>query len=318
MRYIHSTKYILYNKKIIKDFKIILLSDIHFATSFTNDKLNYLYNFISNENPNYILIVGDIIDSLDEIKKTDEKNRLISWLKQLSKISPLLISLGSHDFAIDKIKNKISESEKLLWNEINIINNIYVISDNYYKDDNIFVMGYTQKEKYYEYIYQKKLLFNHKVENKEEMINELKLLRKKINNIPKNIISIAMIHSPIYLKDSEVTKYINDFDYYISGHMHNGLVPPILYEIWNSTYGFVSPSKKLFVKNERNTFKKKTDKLIVNGPITSLSKSSGIFKNLNFIFPSYLSIIEFTNNSNYNKEKINITKKYNKIKNYHN
>lgn len=61
------------------------------------------------------------------------------------------------------------------------------------------------------------------------------------------------MRSPIYLKDTTITNILNEFDYYISSHMHNGCVPPILYELWHSTRGLIAPNKKFFPKNKRNT-----------------------------------------------------------------
>lgn len=72
-------------------------------------------------------------------------------------------------------------------------------------------------------------------------------------------------HSPIYLTDIEFENELEKFDYYISGHMHNGSVPSGLYELWPYNRGLISPNKEFFPKNERNTLINKEDKLIING-----------------------------------------------------
>ena len=73
------------------------MSDIHFSKCVKNKKLNYITNYINKEQPNYILIPGDLIDSNNDIEVLNEKDRLINWLKKISKNTIVLISLGNHD-----------------------------------------------------------------------------------------------------------------------------------------------------------------------------------------------------------------------------
>ena len=87
MKIFHTTTYKLYNKDNIK---ISIISDIHFSYKI-NRKLELLLNHLNKVKPDYILIPGDLIDSVDMIEKQDEKDRLINWLKRLSKISKVII-----------------------------------------------------------------------------------------------------------------------------------------------------------------------------------------------------------------------------------
>lgn len=272
------------------------MSDIHFSKCVKNKKLNYITNYINKEQPNYILIPGDLIDSNNDIEVLNEKDRLINWLKKISKNTIVLISLGNHDmFKRAKSKRVYYKNEELI-NEIDNINNIYVLDNTNYEDDNIYVCGITQKYEYY------------KKENIEILEQDLDKNTKLLH--PNNgKLNIIMIHSPVNIDNQIIQEKLIDFDYIICGHMHNGCVPPILNEIWKGTRGIISPTKKFFTKYERNTLRKKEDKILVNGPVTTFQHVAKIFRVFNFLFPTYISIMNFNN-----KNEFKITKKYHNYK----
>ena len=293
MRCFHTTRYDLYNKNNIK---IMIMSDIHFSKCVKDKKLNYITKYINKEQPNYILIPGDLIDSNNDIEVLNEKDRLINWLKEISKNTITLISLGNHDiFRRINGKRVYFKNEELI-NEIDNINNIYVLDNTNYEDDNIYVSGITQNYKYFEH------------ENIEILLDDLEKNNLIIH--PNNDkLKILLIHSPSNLDKQIIMEKLIDFDYIICGHMHNRCVPPMLSEIWRSTRGIITPTKKFFKKYERNTLKHKDDKILVNGPVTTFQHVSGFFKVFNFLFPTYISIMNFNK-----KNEFKIIKKYHKYK----
>ena len=316
MKLIHETNYKIYNQKIKEDIKISILSDLHFSYCITNEKLKRILNKIKKINPNYILFPGDLIDSTDMIIDENEKQRLLSWIKELGMIAPTIISIGGHDFYKKQIipgTNKhrwIYKYPKELFEQISNLNNIYLLDNSSYEDNNIFVVGYTQSMEYYHPIINNtKGKLSPIKENKELMVQELKHLKTIIANIPKDKINLLLVHSPVYLTDPTILQEIENYDYYISGHMHNGMVPPILNEIWMSNRGIIAPSRDLFPKNSRNTFKQKEDKLIVNAPLTTFHENHGMFSKFNFLYPSYISVIDFSKDIAYATNKI-YTKRY--------
>lgn len=149
-------------------------------------------------------------------------------------------------------------------------------------------------------------------EEPNSMIHDLKINKKLLKNLNPDKVKLALFHSPVLMENPEVASYFEEFDYTIHGHMHNGCIPPVMYEMFHSTRGLIAPNKKLFPKNERNTLKKKQDKMIVNGPITVFTESQGFMQKFNFLFPTYTSTIEFTNNEEYNTEKVYVKRKYHK------
>lgn len=314
MKLIHTTTYNLFNELVKMDYKIVVISDIHFSYLVTNKKLNKLLDYINEVKPKYILITGDIIDSVDMIIDYYERKRLLNWINKLGSIATTLISLGNHDYYKKNYYNKEKSGKYSFkyyndfnfWNKVNGIENVYLLDNNYFLDDNLYVVGVTNS---YEYYHSKHLKGKSITEDKEKLLGELRCLKRKLKNMPEDKIRIAMIHSPIFLKDKEVENELIDFDYYLSGHMHNGCVPPILCELVNSDLGVVAPNKSLLPKNTRNTLKSINDKLLVTGSVTMFHECSGLMPIFNVMYPTYVSVINFTNN-NYKSKKIKINKKY--------
>ena len=234
MKNFNTTTYKLYNKDNIK---ISIISDIHFSYK-TNRKLELLLNHLNKIKPNYILIPGDLIDSVDMIEKQDEKDRLINWLKRLSKISKVIISLGNHDYYKIKekkfLKNKFDyKFDNNFYNEINSIDNIYLLNNDYYSDDVIYIVGITLSYNYY---------LKEDINILEKDLNKNKNI---ISNLPNNKLKIIMIHSPYNLDNKNILNKLNEFDYFVTGHKHKRCVPPIRNEIWNSNKGIISPHNKI-------------------------------------------------------------------------
>lgn len=290
MNILHTTTYKLHNKDNIK---ISILSDIHFNYNYKK-KLDKLLKHINKIKPNYILIPGDLIDSTDIIENINEKNIIINWLKKISKKSKVIISLGNHDVYKIRKKRILKNRFKYLFpshfiNEIKKINNIYVLNNNKYEDNLIYIVGLTGQYCYYNN------------ENIDILLNNIKNNEKIITNLPNDKLKLFMFHSPVNLNNKMIKDELKEFDYFISGHMHNGCVPPIISELWNSNKGIISPLGKLFQENERNTLNKNEDKLIVNGPVITFSKHSGIMHIFNIFYPIYNTVLEFNNKNEFTK-----------------
>ena len=317
MKLFHITKYKKYNENINTDLRFCVINDIHFSQNISSKKLEKIIDKIVFLHPDYILLPGDLIDSTDILEEKKEELRLLNWLEELGMVAPTFISLGGHDFykknLTDKYKKWDYNFPKKFINKANKIDSVHILDNKSYEDENVFITGYTQSMKYYHPDNMKKAsIFKPTSEDKDLMLRELKLLNIKTKRKKEDKVKIILIHSPIYLTNPDIEKELKDYDYFFSGHMHNGCVPPVLYEIWNSKRGLISPHMKLFATNERNTLKKKEDKLIVNGPITTFHECSGIFKKLNFLYPSYMSVLDLTTDKSYETKKVYTKKKYTK------
>lgn len=296
--------------------KIIAISDIHFSDKLKDSKLDSIRDFIAKKNPTHIFISGDLIDYGDMIDSESERARLTCWIKSLGKIAPTLIGLGNHDFyrASKDANSKWDISfNKDFFNSLNQLENIHILDNTSYEDNYIFVTGLTLPPVYYEKsspASKNRSILKPRTENKSELIKSFNSLPKNLKSkLNENKLKFILIHSPIYLLDDEVSDLLSSYDYYISGHVHNGLVMPGLEEIWRSTRGLISPTRELFPKNLRNTIKTPSDKLIISGAITTFQKCSGKAQLLNFIYPIYVNFLEFSNQKSYQKRP-KITHKY--------
>ena len=103
-----TTNYTISSNKINNDVNMVILSDLHENNFGENNK--ELINSIKKQNPDVILVVGDMIN-----KDSDNTKIVTSLMKQLNKISPVFYSLGNTEY--DNIEgfnsNIIKELEKV-------------------------------------------------------------------------------------------------------------------------------------------------------------------------------------------------------------
>ena len=93
------------------------------------------------------------------------------------------------------------------------------------------------------------------------------------------------MHSPICISDKIIKKELNKYDIVLSGHMHNGVVPPVLDELFDNNRGIIDPHKKVFPKNARGIIKNDNVTIISSG-VTKISNSAGkMLKWLDIFFP---------------------------------
>lgn len=282
--------YNIYNKKIKKDINILHISDIHFYKNSDIKLLNKLYDKFKTYKFNYIIITGDILDENKNVI-----NKLIylkEWIEKLSKLALVIIGFGNHDMYSKENGAYINDFNGLFWRNINQMDNVCVLYNNAYEDNNICVYGHISSIYYY---YPK--------ENKKVLIEEL-------DNIPKsnNKYNILLLHSPFYLNDKDISNKLIGYDLVLSGHMHNGLMPPILDEIFDNTRGIITRDKILFSKMCRGHYIDKYISIISSGINKLHSKKIYILNLLNVLFPKGFNIIKISNK----RCKFTISHKYSK------
>lgn len=275
-------KYKTYNEKLKNNINILHLSDIHYLGSRDNKLLDDLYKKIKNYKLDYIIITGDIIDCRKSIIKDENKKELKDFFEKISKISKVIISYGNHDMYREVKRKFINEFDSLFWKKMSSIKNITILNNNSYEDKNIYVYGYTASIEYY---YPK--------ERKEIMLKEITSL--EINKNLKNKYNICLIHSPFFLDNKDINDKLNGFDLILSGHMHNGLMPPILDEIVENNKGIISRDFDIFPNMTRGYVNKENIKIISSG-INKLHSHKLFFLNpFNIFFPRGFNIISIKN-----------------------
>lgn len=262
----------LYNSYIKEDIKIASLSDVHISDSISNEDIDFMIESISNEKPNYICILGDVIDYPRILDVEINRLKCTKLFMELSKISPVYVIFGNHDYINYDKKDKYCENfNESFWNEIGSIKNINIINDKRIILKDIIISGYLEK----------KNIYHDKEENAFyddfSSIEEL-----KVNNITKP--KVLIMHSPEPLDKEENQSLVSDYDVVLCGHYHNGCVPSFLNKIWlPKNGGIITSSKRIFPKNVRGIKKLCNNTyLIYNGGWTKIANNT----------PNYLHILD--------------------------
>jgi len=242
--------------------KIILISDIHYCNKNDIKHLNKILDRIKKTKPDYICIPGDTLDK----SEVENFKLLIEWLTKLSNVTKVIMSLGNHEFYIDKRNDKYGLNNKNI-NEIKKIKNLYFLDNESIRLDDINFYGITLPINHYMHTYEKEGEF-------KQYIKEVKTEKKYYN--------ILLCHSPVNIAKKEILNKTN-FDLVLCGHMHSGVVPRFLRFLFGNK-GLVSPQKKLFPNNAYGNIKVKNKNVIITSGIKVLpSNRFGILKN---IFPA--------------------------------
>lgn len=284
MNKIEIHKDIIYNQKINKDITLIHIGDIHFNKKTSDKKLDKIKNAIIDNKPDYLVITGDLIDIPAVTKDKPTIKRLLVFLTDISNHTKIIISIGNHDV--------LKTEDFKFFKNLNELKNIYVLNNESYIDESIYISGFTLPTHYYYNI--------HKQESKEVLTEHLQKHKKLTKNLPVFIPKVSLIHSPFQLSNTEVLTQLKEYDLLLSGHTHGGMVPKILNKFFPPNTGIIAPNKSLFPENargkiEKNMFNKKITIIITSG-ITKLGEKSakGLSK-FNFLYNIDINKIIITN-----------------------
>lgn len=182
------TRLEIVNDKIpdsFNDYKIVQISDYHNTKSKVLN--NILIEKIKKEEPNIIVITGDLIDSTNT-----DINQAISFIKEIKDISPIYYVTGNHETWIDNYKKLEIELKE---NNVIILNNEVISLE---KD-------------------------NHRINliGIEDSVSENDA-NNKINNInyDKTNYNILLSHRPELFN----TYIENNIDLVLTGHAHGGQI----------------------------------------------------------------------------------------------
>lgn len=229
--------------------KIMVFSDIHYYSKNDETVLDKLLILAQIKNPDYLCIPGDLID----VNPILDKGILLSFLRSLAKICPVLISIGNHDMRIQGSR-KYWDNE--LWDSIEKAG-CFILDNCSFEDDDLKIMGITIP---YEYYYEKR-------ENDPTIGDYIE------KHLEENT-DIVLIHTPNVLNSFKNKQQ----SLLICGHMHAGLLPSVFHNLFKNR-GLVSPRKGLFPKYCYGHIVSKH--AIISGGITKVSYSNPfhLFKN---------------------------------------
>ena len=261
--------YKIENNKLLSTKTFIIYSDIHY---YKNMNLNYLYKELSKlttDSPNYILLLGDLID--DPNISSKELPPLRDYLLKLSKITKIITILGNHDIPIN-YKNISNENSKYL-NMLRNIPNLHLLENTSYQDNQIYFYGTKYQGTYYK----------HK--------EPLPIWLSTVKNItfPDDTLNIILEHSPNNIFNPHNFTSIPSLkktDIVLSGHNHFGCIPSYLNPIIPGNIGLIGAGNNLFPKYSRGKIQITPNTTgIICPPITTFSNEKGIFKLANIFYP---------------------------------
>lgn len=183
------------NKSLSKNYKIAMMADLHYPTSTNQNDLESLVERINDEQPDLIMLCGDIID---ENTTPEERSEAFVTLGELSKASQVFYVYGNHDTGQFSYTNRISNQQldSLIEN-----NGIHVLNDEkIILNDEITIIG-----------------------RKDYSLHERKAIKAYHPN--NNTYNIVIDHQPKNLEECAT----QNIDLHLSGHTHAGQIFPLYY-----------------------------------------------------------------------------------------
>ena len=308
MKTFYHSRYRFY-KPHQKEHKILAISDIHFSDR-TTENLDQLAQKIEHTKPQIITISGDLIDSLESADEAHELARLQAWLERLGRVAPVCLCLGNHDFyrkpedfrsGLSKKRHYIAETNAELFDKIKTFENIHLLDNETFENPDFYVVGITLPPEYYQFDYitqRHGSILNPGDEDVNILLDILTKNSKKLSKLPKHKTKILLIHSPFHILDEPIAEKLQEFDFIFAGHMHNGVVPPLLNEVWRGHRGIITPSKHLF-RNQNTRSGLYKNQLIVLGAVTTIQKGAKPLSFLNGAFPVNYATVETSHNEVY-------------------
>lgn len=124
----------LFNEKVKSKFKIVAFGDIHLSRLVDEKKLEPIKYQLDQEQPNYIVFLGDLVDTPKELENTERRQQLLNMIKTAASIAPTMIILGNHDYIEEQAFDQFSISfNKDFWNEVASIVNVHLLINDIYR-----------------------------------------------------------------------------------------------------------------------------------------------------------------------------------------
>ncbi len=191
----------------VNELTVVAVSDIHLGTLVCNDHFQRIVDKINNQNPDLILLVGDI---LDEDVEPVIRNNLGATLQQLKATYGVYGITGNHEYI-----GGVDEACRYLKS-----NGVVILRDTAILVDNSIVIAGREDVSSYRFNGYKR-----------------KSLSEIISFVDVNKPVIVLDHQPLSLHES----IENDVDLHLSGHTHHGQLFPfnfIASAVYDVSWGF--------------------------------------------------------------------------------
>ena len=197
--------------EVLKGYKIGQLSDIHLGPFIGMDKLKEIVDAIASEQPNRLVITGDLIDDLGYL------DEVADYLDSRVKDFPDGIDyiLGNHEYRVDveRVWNRLSQTKMHM-----------------YRNSHQLILGGPRP------VYLVGMDYHFKDDVQEENI---RLLDKAMKGMPDNAYPILLAHHPNYIPEA----FRRQIPLTLSGHTHGGQINlwginlvPVYKPYWKGLY----------------------------------------------------------------------------------
>ena len=206
-------KYNINTNKIKKNIKISLITDIHYMNNKYNEINNNIIKELNTLKPNYIVLGGDYFGGNGQFTFKNNMKPLKDLLKEISKIAPVILSLGNHDLSIKDDKELRKEFKKLK------NKNIYPLDNDSIEFKDIKFSGFFASRNSYAIS---------KISDKKANII-IEDFNKSNLSISKDKYNVLIHHLPDTIFNKKIRdnlKEIYKYDLILSGHAHNGWYSP--------------------------------------------------------------------------------------------
>lgn len=215
-----------YYYKSDKEANVVVASDIHYHAHVDKEIYSLLVKYVRETNPDFVLMPGDLIETIDFIDNPKEREFFESIIKSIAEVSPVIIVPGNHEignFQPDNfLSRKYSYNAKAIkyFESLNRFKNVYFLNNEQTKIKDIMFLGFNPRLATY-------LKSNDDKTNNMFMEDYLKSGLK----MAEADYNVLLAHNPILFKNKSVQNSISDFkktDLVVSGHLHDGYMPKVL------------------------------------------------------------------------------------------
>lgn len=224
----HKVYYRLSSEKISKPVKFVLLTDLHDKEYGVEN--NNLIQAIVDENPNAVLIAGDMMTARPQ-NKGGYREVALQLMQKLSERYPVYYGLGNHEKKMDWNRKCFGDQYEPFMEQLKH-SGVKVLQDDFteMEESHVRIYGLDLESEYYKRTGPKTM--------------EDGYMAQKFGIEHEAYYRILLAHNPAYFE--QYAKWNPDL--VLSGHVHGGLVRlPLL-------GGVISPSLKIFPKYDGGLF----------------------------------------------------------------
>lgn len=205
---------------------IVVASDIHYHSHIDKEIYKLLVKYVRETKPDFVLMPGDQIETIDFIENTKERDFFEGIIKSMAEIAPVIIVPGNHEIANFETSNFLNRNYNFntkainYFESLNRFKNVYFLNNEQTKIKDIMFLGFNPRLATY-------------LKRNDEKTNDMFIedYLKSGLKMAEADYNVLLAHNPIPFENKTIQDSIEDFkmtDLVVSGHIHDGYMPKIL------------------------------------------------------------------------------------------